>query len=1004
MNRRSSIFVYSKLIVFVVLILTVLGGRAYTTMPQSIFPAISIARLDVVVEAGDLPPEQVDVAVARPFTSAFQEIPTVARVTTTVSQGSAEFKIDFPEGSDPHQGLQAVDQAISQVRSSVPQATRITSVIVAPNSEPVLSYAITSPSLSLTVLREIATTNVVPKFFGVSGMGRLLLAGGSTREYHVLLNTARMQAAGLTVANVTAALATANTVAGTGIITRFYERYAVLVDSAIRRIEDIRAISIPTKNGATIPLDRIASVTLATAPFTVEASINGTHAVVLNVYAVPGADTVRMADEFRERLASIHRILPRDVSVTPFWDQTTLITASQRALRDAILLGAVLAVIVIFGFLRDIRLTLIAAAVIPIAMAIALFALDQAHQTLNLMSVGGLAVAVGLIIDDAIVVIENLARHRSEGNVGDAEQSIESAMRQIRGPMIASTLSTVVVFLPLALLTGVSGFFFRALALTLSASLIVSLALAISLAPIVARYLHRPPEKQSEQIDPVSVLLTRYDDILRWALGHRVAVGVIATLTLITTFVLLRSTQSDFLPFMDEGQFEITYTMPTGTTLAASDAAATAMEHIIEHDPAVASVGRLSAIDPNGYSPTQSNQGLLRVRLIDQNRRSSYDEVSSRLRDQLQAEIPASRYDMHQILEDMINDIYGTSAPIAIAVHGTNQEALIALATKLADRIKKIPGIVDTSSGVVYDNPTLQLTPNVTDLTRRGLTVDDLTSRASALTQGTVATNIPSVPFTVPVRVQIADSTPFRTALAPFAAISTNRKNSDIMYENSQRTIFVTANVQGASLSSITPRLQDAISTIGLPPGYSADIGGQIRTQQQSFRQFLLVIGIAVVLVYTVILATFHSYRLPLVILAAIPLALIGVVLALRMTGTSLNIASFMGLLLLVGIVVKNGILLIDAANMRRREGESIEDALVTAGKTRLRPILMTTLATIGGLIPLALGIGQGAEMERPLAIAVIGGLSTATIFTLVLIPVLYDVVERRTESAKVGS
>jgi multidrug efflux pump subunit AcrB len=375
--------------------------------------------------------------------------------------------------------------------------------------------------------------------------------------------------------------------------------------------------------------------------------------------------------------------------------------------------------------------------------------------------------------------------------------------------------------------------------------------------------------------------------------------------------------------------------------------------------------------------------------------------VSNRLRDRMAAAVPAAQLNFHQILEDMINDLSGAPAPIQITLQGQDQQTLIDYATKLADRIGTVHGVTDAFSGVNFDDPTVRVAPYGPRLAALGLSAGDLGTALQASAQGDVATNVAGPANLIPLRVSVAGGTPnvdstlvvTPSGVVPVGSVAMlrpDRLSSDISEQNGQRVMIVTANISGASLSSVIDGVRAQIAALRLPGGYTASIGGAYRAQQQSFSEFMQVIFVAVVLVFFVMLATFKSYRLPLVILTAIPLALIGVALGLFITKTPFNVSSFMGLLLLVGIVVKNGILLIDVANQRRIAGASVQEALVVAGRTRLRPIVMTTFAAIGGLLPLALGIGSGSAMERPLAIAVIGGLSTATAFTLVVIPVLY--------------
>ncbi len=508
-------------------------------------------------------------------------------------------------------------------------------------------------------------------------------------------------AQGIAAADVSRALADVNHVQDVGVSQQYYQKSGVLIDGELRDRASLAAVQIPAKNGGSVPLASLGSIALGVSPVTAQTSVDGRHAVIVNAYALPGADTVKMADAFRARLnAVVPRLAARyradGVLGSNDVDRRLAAGATRRDLAGRAA--------------RDRGHLCVLAEPAPYARSgggdstrdgdRTARVLQLTGQTLNLMSVGGLAVAVGLIIDDAIVVIENIARNRHAFPDRSLDETIAVSMNQLAAAMIASTTTTVVVFLPLALLTGVTGFFFRALAFTLAASLIVSLGLALFIAPIIARRLLSSEGAHEPKRDPIGAFLDRYDRVLRWALSHRAIVAAGSAGVLIVTVVLLARLPSDFLPKMDEGQFEIAYTLPVGTTLQASDAAATQMERIVAADPAVAHVGRLTGIDSNGLSPTPPNAGLLRVRLRPPGERASYDEVSARLRDRLAAAVPSSLYDYHQILEDLINDLSGTPAPIEIVVQGPEQRTLIDLATRIADRIGDAEGVVDAASGV----------------------------------------------------------------------------------------------------------------------------------------------------------------------------------------------------------------------------------------------------------------------------------------------------------------
>ncbi len=690
-------------------------------------------------------------------------------------------------------------------------------------------------------------------------------------------------------------------------------------------------------------------------------------------------------------------VLPADAHITKYWDQTRLIVASQNSLRDAILLGAFLALVVIYIFLRSFGMTIVAGAIIPVAMAMTILVIERAGMSLNLMSIGGLAIAVGLIIDEVIVVIESIARELASSPDSERGPAIMRATGRIARPLIASTAANVVVFLPLILLTGIPGFFFRALAITLGTALVISIFLSLVVAPILtdsfmrSRRHHRPG---------LVALEPWYARILGWSLRHRPAVYAGGVLVLAATVLLFTRLESDFLPGLEEGEFEIIYELPAGTSLAETDRIVRGFEETIMGDPAVAHEGRLTGVDTDGYELTPQSSGTIRITLKEE-ASDAFEEVADRIRDAITKQAPGADFEFHQLLEDQLNDLSGAPEAIQLAVYGSDQEKLTAIADRLTEELGKIAGVVDTYDGVVEGNATIRVSPNTA--APGGQSLGQLSQGLGAAIAGLPAGSVKYGASSIPARVRLAGSDsgamlkdlllPDRGGLSPLgaiAAIGEPTTASEVFERNGARMLLVTAGIEDASLSQVIPEVKKVVAGVPLPPGYRIELGGAYQAQQASFREFATVLAIAVVLVFFVLLATFNSFRLPLVILATIPLAPIGVVLALWLTDTSINVSSFMGLLLLVGIVVRNGILLMDAANRRRQEGASIHEALIGAGTERLRPILMTAFAAIGALLPLALGFGTGSEMERPLAIAVIGGLLTSTAFTLVMIPVLY--------------
>ena len=986
-----------KPLLFLVAALAALGVWAYLTAAQSVFPQISLSRIEVFASAGDLPPEEVRSQVTHPLEAALQSL-SVRQVRTLSNQGAAEIELDFDPNTDPRVDLQNVQAIIASIRPSLPAITNIVTVIQHPNMEPAVQFGITATSVSQAQLRHLVEQQVVPVFTGIEGLGRITVFAGPNLEYTVDLDPKAVAAAGLTVGEGARTIGEANAVAAAGTIDRDDQRSVVFAGEALNDTDSLGNVAIlDRKANRFVPLRTLGQVALGDVPTSQQASFGANPAIVMSAYPIIGADTVTLERELEARIPQLASALPADAHITKYWDQTRLIVASQNSLRDAILLGAFLALVIIYIFLRSFGMTFVAGAIIPVAMAMTILVIERAGMSLNLMSIGGLAIAVGLIIDEVIVVIESIARELAQSPNSERGPAIMRATGRIAKPLIASTAANVVVFLPLILLTGIPGFFFRALAITLGTALVISIFLSLVVAPILTDTFLR--SRRAHRAGLVA-LEPWYARVLSWALKHRPAVYVGGAAVLAATVVVFTQLESDFLPGLEEGEFEIIYALPAGTSLAATDRILRGFEQTILADPTVQYEGRLTGVDTDGYELTPQSAGTIRISMkasaVDE-----FEDVADRLRQAMIKAAPGASFEFHQLLEDQLNDLSGAPEAVQLGVFGPDQDKLIAIADRLTDEIGKIPGVVDAFNGVVDGNQTIRVAPKTEGAA--GLTIDQLSQGLSAAIGGIVATNVNYGEATIPVRVRLVgnalDAPLDQLAildgggLNPLGSLATVGKPtsvSEVFERNGSRMLLVTAGIEDASLSEVIPQVQQAVAAVPLPPGYHVELGGAYKAQQASFREFTTVVGIAVVLVFFVLLATFNSFRLPLVILATIPLAPIGVVLALWLTDTSINVSSIMGLLLLVGIVVRNGILLMDSANRRRSHGATIHEALIGAGTERLRPILMTAFAAIGALLPLALGVGTGSEMERPLAIAVIGGLLTSTAFTLIMIPVLY--------------
>jgi multidrug efflux pump subunit AcrB len=966
---------------FALICLTALGAYAFFRAPQSIFPTIELARVEVFADCDELGPEAIRSSVARPLEAALATLPGIRAIRTYADTGKLEIELDFDPRGDLRGDLRDVRATLAQAADGLP-VSHVASLIEGPNMEPVVTLAVRSKASTQADVRADLERAVLPVFAGTPGLERVAVFGGPRRAYRIDLDAGKLAGAGLEAQAVADAIRAAAEPRAAGTLVRGNERFDVSTGGAPGDAASLAGVRVWDAVGRhATPVRALGRVRVADEPTGQQAAFDGSHAVLVNVYPVAGADAVALARAVEDRIPELRRRLPADATLDVAWDQTRPIRAAQAALRAQMLAGAAIALAVILFFLRDRTMVALAALVVPATLALTALVLTVAGLSLNVMTLGGLAIAIGLAIDEVIVVVEAVARELAARPDLPRRAAIANAVGRIARPLVVATAANVVVFVPLGLLSGVPGFFFRALSITLAIALIVSIALSLFIVPLLADAL-----RARARTPPTLALEAAYVRLLRAALERAPLVYAGAFAIVLVTVVLAFRLPSDFLPEVDEGQFEIKYALPPGMSLDAADAVMTRVERAVLADRDVVHEARLSGVDTNGYLATPPDAGTIRV----QTRAGAarFDTIAARLRKAALAEDPDLYLEIHQLLEDQINDLSGAPEPIQLTVRGPDQAVLERLADRLADHIDDIDGVVDTFDGITYQAREIDAYPLAPDAAG----ARDFSSALRARIGGLPAGNPAAPGGPLPAVVYVTGG----PAPARFARLSAPRYATEIQEENGVRLVRVTAGLEGASLSSVITKIQRSCSYLlaHLPPGYSVQLGGAVDAQRHAFGEFALVLASAIVLVFGVLLLAFNSFRLPLVVLAALAVTPLGVVLALLFTQTSLNVASFMGLLLLIGIVVRNGILLVDGIKRRRMEGMPAWEAFAASGVERLRPILMTTVATLGALAPLALGFGAGSELERPLAIAVIGGIVSATALTLILIPVLYASVD----------
>jgi CzcA family heavy metal efflux pump len=1023
---------FSRPIVFVILTFVAMGVYLAFSIPVAVFPATNFPRIVVGIDNGVAPIDQMQVTVTQPIEEAVNSVPGLETVRSTTSRGSADVSLFFNWNVDMFQTLQYVNAALARAQSVLPATARLTSNRLTFAAFPILGYSLTSDTVPQTKLWELATYSIKPRLNRVNGVSMLVVQGGQTPEFQIEPDPAKLLQTQVTVPGILDAVAKSNMIDSPGLLENNHQLVLALVSGQTRTSEEISNIVVKTTPaGVPVRIGDIASVGPSVMPVYTIVTADGKPAVLLNLFRQPDSNTVAVSDAVDRELAQIRKTLPPGVKLQTFYDQATLVNDSIKSVRDAILIGLILAAIILVLFLRDWGSSLVAGLVIPATVAITLIALWALGQSLNLMTLGGLAAAVGLVIDDAIVVVENIVMHRDLGQSrGDA---IRSALREIRIPLVGSTVTPIVVFLPLITITGVTGTFFRALALTVGTALLTSLALALTWTPTLSHYLLRrkasgeplPEADAHAHLEAATTglmgRLTRlYARALRFALNHPVLLAGACSLLVVASYFCYNALGSDLLPAMDEGGFILDYLMPAGASLADTNQVLLGVEKILKSTPEVATTSRRTGLQLGLAAVTEANQGDFSVRLKPPPRRS-IDDVISEVRDKVNEKYPQLDVEFIQTLQDQIGDLSNSPDPIEIKLFSQDANLLREWGPKVGDRIKKIDSVKDVKNGIenTISGPAIVMNVDPIVAARAGFTPQEIELDASAILQGEPAP--PPVilngrAYQIRVRFPeanrasldqirntlITSSTGKTATLGSVAEFQDEAGQTEIRRENLQRDVAVTGRFEGISLGKGMQAVQKAVADMNLPSSIRVVYGGTYEEQQKSFHDLLLVLALAVVLVFTVLLFEFRNFAAPIAILASALLSTSGVFLGLLVTGVTFNISSFMGLIMVIGIVAKNGILLLDADHRFRAEGSSARDAMIQAGERRLRPILMTAMATVAGMIPLSLAIGAGSQMLQPLAIAVIGGIMASMVLSLIVTPAVHYYLSDRSESTPV--
>jgi CzcA family heavy metal efflux pump len=1002
-------------IVFISAALCLAGIYCALHMPSSVFPQTNFPRVVILIDNGIMPADEMMATVTRPIEEVLKDIPGAVTVRSATKRGSAQVNVFFNWKVDMQQAELYVLGRLSQIRGELPATATTEIERVTFSAFPIIGISLTSSNRNITSLWETANYELKPRFLQVPGVARVEIKGGREPEFHVVVDPLKLEAAALSLSDVAEALTNNNIYAPAGMMEENYHLYLTTVDGRVHSAEDIEKLVIAFHNGHPVQVKDVAIVKRGAEPVFQSVTAQGRDAVLLNIQSQPDGSTLDIAAALKEQLRQLRQELPPDMRLSFFYDQSLFVRDSVRSVWDAIIFGLILSVLILFCFLKNWGSVWTAIVTIPVTVLITLVAMKMAGMSFNMMTLGGIAASIGMVIDDAIVVVEAMFVKIAAGRPRLA--GIQEAIGEILRPLVASTLTPVVVFIPLAFLTGIAGVFFRALALTMVVSLLTSLVLALTLTPSLAAWLVRErkaddleiPKRDSEG----GFLLTRINRLYEWALRVALRLRWIVLLGCLAMAIgsmsLYQHLETDFLPDFDEGGFIIDFHAPPGTSLTETSRQLNQAERILAANPDVEGYSRRLGTEL-GMFITEAYRGDFSVKLKT-DRKHSTDEVIAGLRHTFNEQFPAFHWEFPGILTDVIGDLQMAPEPVEIKLFSPDLKWLQKTAPRVEEQIKSVHGIVDTFDGLTETGPSFNFRVNAVAAAQFGLSVQDLASAVNTALLGQTASYVLEGDRVVNIRVLVNRANvnriaalkelPLRAAngaiirLSQVAEMTEEPSQVELDRDDLRQDIIITARLEGRDLGSAMKEIREKLSQIdGIPRG-AIEYGGLYQQQQESFRNLLAVLLAAILLVFTVLLIEFRSFSEPISIVFGAVLAMSGTIAALWLTHTSLNIVSFLGAIIGVGIVAKNGILMLDFVHHLESEGLSLADSLVKSGHRRLRPVLMTSCAAALGMLPLAWGVGSGAEMLRPLAIAVIGALCISVLLSLVATPMIYFILRR---------
>jgi CzcA family heavy metal efflux pump len=979
-----------------VLIALIIGGGlfAYSKMQTSLFPEITFPKIKIIADAGQQPVKKMMITVTRQLENAVKQVPDLKMIRSKTSRGSCEISAYMDWNSNIDISQQRIESKINEIKNTLPPDIQITVERMNPSILPVIGYSLSSKTRSPVDMKMLAKYTIKPFLSQVEGISDVRVVGGKEKEYWLLLDVQKMNTLGITPDIINTALGQTNFIRSNGYLSDYRLMYLTITDASVTSKSQLEEIVISNNSKRIITLKDIAAVEIKEAKEYVKINANGKEGLLLAVIKQPNANLIDLSDKMELKIAALKKIIPKDVSIEPFYVQADFVKDAVHSVTESLWIGLALAIFVAILFLRSFKASFVILITIPVILLLSILCLYGMGQSLNIMTLGALAAAIGLVIDDAIVVVEQIHRTHEEHPEEPTPILIQKAIKYLFPAMLGSSLSTIVIFLPFIMMSGVAGAYFKVMTDTMIITLSCSFFITWLVLPVI--YLLFPANK----IQPVHHVKSQ-----RW-IGFfirrpLISLGMIVVLMLSIVYIYPKL-QTGFLPDMDEGSIILDYESPPGTSLEETDRILREIEKIIVKTPEVQAYSRRTGTQM-GFFITEPNTGDYLIQLKKERSRST-EEVIADIRQQAEASQPALRIDFGQVIGDMLGDLMTSVQPVEVKIFGTDQARLLALSKQVADVVAEVQGTADVFDGIVIVGPSINIVPNSSTLAQYGITPANLQYQLQSSLEGNIVggvydreqlTNIRLVyPGNQSLSVNDISKTPVFLPNGRFmpinqlATVNLISGEAEIEREDLQSMGVVSARLENRDLGSVIKDIQSAVNAkIQLPQGYAIVYGGAYADQQQSFKELLVILISSSFLVFVVILFLYRDFRVALIILLIAVLGISGSYLGLFLTNTPLNVGSYTGLIMIVGIIGENAIFTFLQFRDSLMETGDVDEAIIYSISTRLRPKLMTAIGAIIALLPIASGIGTGAQLHQPLAIAVIGGFIVALPLLLIVLP-----------------